>query len=290
MPSRWILNLVLLAVVGVLAALVIIDPGRDGPPAPPSISVQDPAGVSRVSVRRADGPAIELERREGDRWFLTAPLELPANAFKVRTLLEVATSPGHAQVEEAAADPARFGLAEPRVRLMLDQREYAFGDTQPLSGRRYVRVEGAVYLIDDDAWHVVEGSAAGLVDPSLLPRGAEPVGLALPGLTIRRADAGWAADPERADLGADDFESLVAAWRDAQALMVTDYDPEAGGEQAVRVWTAGTEAPYIFELRKRDYETVFGRPDLGVEYHLSPVAASRLLAPDPPPAEAPAGR
>ena len=275
MSRRMWLNLVLAGVVAVLAALVVLQPGIETPAEAPPLADRSPASVTRVRVERPDSPALLLERRDG-RWNLVAPLALPANGFRVQTLLEILDVKSDRQLDAKGLELARFGLEPPRATLWLDDLRLDFGDTESLSGKRYVRVGDSVHLTTDRFYQQVTGGAPGLVHLSPLGPEAEPVAIKLPDLELRHEAGRWTAEPDDGGYTADAINRLVEAWRTSQAITVRALEPSTDG-RAVSVTLKGQATPLRFLAIETPHAFVLARPDAGVQYHLPVEAADRIL-------------
>jgi hypothetical protein len=284
-PRTW-LNLALAAAVLVLAAVALLQPGIERTPEAPRLTDLAPASVTRVRIDRQDQPAVVLEKRDGS-WYLTEPLALPANGFRIQTLLEVLESRVDRPVDTGAVELSRLGLDPPRATLTLDDLRIDFGDTESLSGRRYVRVAERVSLLFDRFYHQLAGPAAGFV--SLHPLGAavEPEVIELPDLTLRREGGRWRAEPDDGRQDADAIAQMVEAWTHSQAITVRAHEPPAGEVKTVTVTLRGGDAPLRFAVEETPSALVLARPDVGVQYHLPLEAADRMLRLAPPSAGGP---
>ena len=134
-------------------------------------------------------------------WAMTAPVHMPANTFRVETVLQVAQAGSHTRLDVAAVSLAEFKLDKPRARLWLDATEIAFGATEPLHGRRYVRVGDSVQLISDSVYFDLTGAFTAFADTALLAPGSRLTQLDLPALRlVRVSEGGWMQAPNRAQM------------------------------------------------------------------------------------------
>lgn len=284
MSRRTALNLVLLIAVGVLAAVAVFQPGVEEPPPVPTLTSRDPASVGRVRIERPDQAAVVLEKREG-RWYVAEPLSLPANAFRIQSLLEVLGLASDRQFAVGDLELSRFGLEPPRATLVFDDLRLEFGDTETLSGRRYVRAGDTVHLTADRFYHQIVAGAAGFAHLGPLGPDPDPVAFQLPDLTVRHDGGRWIVEPDDPAAGADAVQRLVDAWRTVQAITVRPAEAAAGG-RSLTVTLRGQEVPLRFLVSETPHALVLARPDAGVQYHLPVESAERLLrlrAPPPPP-------
>ena len=280
MRTRWFVNLGLLAAIGVLCILVLYDePERERL----RVSDIEPSSVLRVRFQPSRAPALEL-RRHRDGWQLVAPLELPANAIRVESLLAVAAAESLDGFRAAGNDLEQFGLSPPRARLELGSAVFEFGDTDPLDGRRYVFHDGQVHLVVDTFFQHLGASAASYVHPAPLGPGAEPVSIALATQRLYLKDGTWALEPASSEHGPDQLGELAARWQAAQAVSVEPLLRELPWQTQVQVVIRGRAEPIDFLVLAREHDVVLGRLDAGVQYRLVRSSGERLLALPPAPA------
>ncbi len=276
MSSRTLLNLVLLVTVALLAGVVLWEPGLRGPAPPDRLSHIPARDIRQIAISRPAQADVRLQRRD-TRWHLVEPIALPANELRVRSILRVLNATSHGRMRAASQDLERFGLAAPKASLVLDQLRLDFGDSEPLDGRRYVRLGDTVHLTDDDTLHQLTTSAASLVHDGPLGPDPQPVAIWLAETSLRLEDKRWILAPERPTVGADAILRLVDAWRQAQAISVrTAAAPGADGK-TVRVELAGAHRVLEFQALESEHDLILVRPDVGVQYHLPQPSADRLL-------------
>lgn len=283
MSHRAVLNLLMLGAVAGLSALVFLQPGIETPPPVPTLTDRTPEAIARVRIERPGQTAVVLEKREGG-WLMLEPLSLPANGFRIQTLLEVLGAATERSYAVQDLELARFGLDPPRASLVLDDLHLDFGDTEPLSGRRYLRVGDRMHLVTDRFYHPIVSGAPGFVHLGPLGPEAEPVAIEVPELTLRLQGGRWVAEPEHSEAGADAVQGLVDAWRTAQAITVRALESPGAGRPAA-VTLKGQEAPLRFLVSETSHALVLARPDVGIQYHLPRESGDRLLRlrlPTPP--------
>jgi hypothetical protein len=271
---RTLLNAVLAAIVVGLAVVIVLVPEDEPGPELETLTGLDPGGISRVRLERADGDAISIHRTD-DGWSLGSPLEIAANDFRVMALVGVVAAPVHGRFRLGDAELVRFGLSPPRARLLLDDREILFGDTESLHGRRYLKHGGQVYLVDDAYFSHLSARAANYVHPAPLGPRAELNELRIPGLHLFRRSDRWQVEPPTALTSADQVVTLVDFWRNAQATSVRPYDEKLPWLEAVEARLA--DETLRFGLARTEFELILGRPDLGIQYHLTKSSGEKLL-------------
>lgn len=278
MSARAWLNLGLLMLLGGLALLAWLRPNQ-APPAEFSLTKLDPSAVTRIRIRRADKPIIEIKRQNG-QWRLTAPITLPANEVRVGALLDLAQETSETRYDAAELELDKYGLADPLVSVTLNEQALAFGNINPVTYRRYVQVEDNIYLVNEAMAELETADAAAYAAPRLLPSGSEIRALALSDLKLERADDGrWQSSSKK--LSQAGIEALVDSWRQAQAYQVTAYRKDEiveAPEQAVVELADGQKL--FFAVVAREPELILARPRLGVQYHLPAESAESLLDPN----------
>lgn len=164
MQRRWI-NLGLLGLVVGLAALALLEPGRQPETIAPLLELT-PAQMERIEVLRADRETLAFERREG-RWRMTAPHSGWANPVLINRVLEMAALRCPRRYPVTELDPSALHLDPPSLRLRLNDQEIAFGATAPVDGLRYLRVGATVHLCPDRGYPLLNSAAAGFLAPTL---------------------------------------------------------------------------------------------------------------------------
>ncbi len=273
--TRLALNLVLLGVVLALLWLAIYQPGKQPPPQPQRMTTLDAAAITRIAILRSDQEPIRLAK-ENDRWWLKEPFPIEANEDKVRSLLQFVEARSQRSLDAKTHDLKRFGLAEPRARLELNEAVFSFGDSNPLSGERYVLYQDRIYLTVDTTYYHLIAEAAVYANPHLVAEGKPLIAITLPDLRLRKTQAKWSLSPPDPSLSADAIVQLVEEWKRSQAITVrrSQADTPAQGRVILEFEAA---PPLIYEIVRTDPELVLVRPDLGIEYHLPAEAAKRLL-------------
>lgn len=278
MSKRALVNLGLLVLVGVLAALVYMQPGIEGEPPKETLTDLSPARIERVGITREDGERVVFSRGASG-WEIVEPIRARANEFRIKPLLELARAESHSRFGAVEAELAQYHLDRPLAVLRLNGVVLRFGETEPIDHRRYVMVGDTVHLIEDRYYYRVRSPLPNFVSPRLLPRGAEPTAIRFPGFEVARDGEGrWRLTPAGPEVSMDAVNAFLARWRDAQAADVTRYHPDGqeGGDR-IRVELQGGAGPLEFLILDRGPEPVLARPDIGMRYHLAGEQGERLL-------------
>jgi len=207
---------------------------------------------------------------------MRAPVATVANEFRIDALLGITRADSRAQFDAGTLDLAKFRLDKPATVLRLNDVELAFGDSEPLDNRRYVRNGATVHLIDEDYYYRLQSDFAAFVSTRLLPPNARPAQIRLPEFSVARAGSGWELAPAQPAATPDALNAFVDGWRGAQAVEVDRYGGEAARGK-LGVSFEGDAAPLEFLLLETEPELVLARADLGLRYHLTAEQAKRLL-------------
>jgi hypothetical protein len=269
MKSRLILNLVLLAIIAVLATLAFLEPGKKKEESMPLAAVDENA-LSTVTLKNQD--TITFEKKDG-HWRLVAPFQAPANEIRVRQLLDIAKASPEAQYPLKPEDLAKFELDKPKATLILGNTTLVFGGTDPINMRRYVKIGDTLYLVNDDFFHHLSAAATDYVDKKLLPENAKVREIVLPGLKASLGQDGkWTREPAG---DKPDLSELATLWTTARAIDVKRLEQPAKGDPVHIGLAEGT--PLDFVIVQRDPEPILARPDLGLQYELTGETARQLL-------------
>ncbi|MGH8772811.1 MAG: DUF4340 domain-containing protein [Burkholderiales bacterium] len=275
--ARLVLNAILLAVLSVLVFVVISEPGKQEVAPRPKISSIVPQSVTSIRITRPGGKNVELHK-EGGHWLLKQPFSVRADESRVQALLDFLEDESQDAFPAKDHDLKRFGLAEPALRLQFDDSLLAFGDANPLSGRRYVLHADTIHLTADTIYPTLTGAADDLASPRLLEEGTEPVKFTLPKYELSRGAKGrWKLSSPDPRIGSAALQKLVDEWRYARAHTVRRKQ-ERTSQGTIRIeFQAGT--PVQFEILAKNPEFILARSDLELEYAMSAETGQRLLEP-----------
>jgi hypothetical protein len=275
MNKRTLLNFALLVSIGALASLAWFRPGLKAPPVEPALTQMKPSDIHDIRISGRDTGEIKLQRQNG-AWQMTAPRTMTADHFLIDTALDNLAAPTISHFKTAAADLGKYGLADPQLRLQLNDTEIDFGNTEPLEGHRYVKVGDTIYLTSGTLFYRLNHGALWWVDKQLLPPHARITALQLPDATLTLKDGKWQLAPANPDVSADAIQKLVDAWHDARAMTVLAPEPgRPAGEVAIQL--AGQTGPLRFKILDNPDFLLLVRPDLKLEYRFDQDERDSLL-------------
>lgn len=185
--------------------------------------------VTEITIQRKNQPAITLQYDA--QWQLVQPIKARANQTRIKLLLSLLEQPVEAPIPVTEKTPlADFGLAQPRLILSFNQQSFAFGETESLSGYRYILHNQQIYLVHDDISPLLSASASSFIDNRLLDTTNNIKALHLPqlfkengeqysaALSIYQHDGHWQSKPE--SYAQDALLTLLQNWQQAYAMQV----------------------------------------------------------------------
>ena len=226
MTARWIVNLLLLLLLGLLALAIRHELTVVGQP--PTLAGIDVADLRLIEVERVGEPLIQLERTP-DGWRMREPIAIDADQGRIDQLLGIVAAPVQRSFLAQSAALDELGLAPVKLSLRLDGLTLAFGGLDPVGQRRYVSADGLVHLIDDRYQHLLIAPPIDYCSRALLPHGAPPVFATLNGVPLAAKSLkqliGLTAeriDPMTGDLSGEPVQFKFADGRVLRFLVATD--------------------------------------------------------------------
>jgi len=247
MRARVLLNLLLLAAAGLLGWWVYREVQEED--RAERVAAFAPGSVRTITVERNGEPVLRL-RRDGERWLLVEPRQLPASEFHVRMLLRFLELPVEQRYPRGELDLAAVGLRAPKAVIAYDDARFAFGELEPLSGRRYVLRDDSVLLLTEGVSALAGSPWWNFIERRLLPHEAEVAAVET-------------ADGRR--LTAERFRTLAARWQEASANVVKPIRPGVSGTDLYVELADGTRLRW--QVVDGDQPRLL-RPDLGLAYHV----------------------
>lgn len=276
MNNRWLLNVGLLGLIVLLAAIALWQPGIEKSISVPLITDLKSAQVNRIVITRANTREIILQRKNGD-WKMAQPVPGRTNPFVVNEALRILTAKiQQSLLPDAAKQLDQYGLVNPKGRVRLNQLEILFGDTNPVSKLQYVFVQDSVAMIDSAYFWAAVRPYSDYLSKRLIEKSRRPVALSLPDARLALENGIWQTYPVQKELSADRVKILVDQWRFAQALSVNKYRNTRVLDW-VRVSIEGDKSRLKIGILSRSPELVLYRPDEQLQYHFPEETGKRLF-------------
>jgi len=226
MKSTYLTNLLLLVVAVLLVWLMTESKVADSAYITDKIQA---AQVNQITIVRLEQQSTHLQRDQ--QWRLSQPVNVRANQTRINLLLSLLQQPVHQQIPVTPTiDLAEFGLQQPELSLVFNEYHFAFGDTEPLSGYRYILHNEQIHLVNDDISPLLGASASSFVDNRLLDPTSNIAALHLPelqnqkvqqqyaALSIVQQNDSWHSKPQ--NYPQDKLLPLLQNWQQAYAMQV----------------------------------------------------------------------
>ena len=281
--NRARLNLLMLVIVLTLGAGAWMAHQKKNKPKQPLTPIAA-EGVSKIVVEWPGSPAITLEKKDAE-WALTTPVSSRADRFEAIGATSLASTEVQDTVEGDDINLKELGLDPPGHVVTLNDVKLEFGGSDALQSRRYVRVGGAIKLIDDPATAALDKDYSDLVSKDLFAPRDELVKIELPGLTLTRGEDGmWTAPAGTPNATPAALQALADGWKNARAMWNEASPGEAMLGTVVRISLKdGRVSDYI--VASLDPQFALYSPALKVRHQLSKALAEELLKlPEPKPA------
>lgn len=275
--QRWFINSVLLISIGFLSLIVFFTQNSEQNPAElPPLTNSSPEQVQQIRIERLEKEPIEFTKKQEGRWFMTKPLDLPANTFRVQQLLELLTTRHYQEVTSLPLTD--LNLDVPLAKVHIDSLTFAFGASPVLDNtQRYVQLAQKTYLIENNLYPFLVGDP--LTFASLYPLGenSKMTAMQLPNYQFSLlADGAWdiTTTLENIDKRPDTVNRFIENWQNLQAFEVQNYvENTSEGEITITL----SEQSFTFHIVNQPPNFILARPDKGIQYLFSIQQADKLL-------------
>jgi hypothetical protein len=272
MRSRLLINLLLLLLAIGLGTFLFVDEiDQNGTYKLSNLATDS---ITRISIHHREREAI-LELQD-QQWRMTKPVDIAANQFRIKTLLNLLGTSSHAQYKTDGLDLEKYGLDQTDTYVSFNDFKVVFGMVNPFNQLRYVMAGNELHLIDDHYYPLLSSQIGTLIARELLPADANISQLILPELTLSRTATGlWQSS---IDLPSDAIVEAIYQWTHKQAFAVHDYvQRESLGE--IQVYLENVAAPILFSITDVEPWLIIARPELNIEYHFNLEDYDALLRP-----------
>lgn len=272
MRSQLITNLFLLLLAIALGTFLFI--GESDKDATKKLSGISADSINQISIHHHQRDIVLKKSDQG--WRLTKPVEILANQFRIRTLLNLLGTSSHAQYKADDLDLDKYGLAIADTQISFNDTKIDFGIVNTITNLRYVKINNEVHLTDDNYYPLLSSQIGTLIARELLPSKSKINKLVLPEYTLTRDknDLWQSVD----DISSDAIVESIYQWTHKQAFAVHDYiEHESLGE--IQVYLEGSDNSVHFIITDIDPWLIIARPDINLEYHFNLEAYDALLKP-----------
>ncbi len=292
MKNRWILNLVMLAVVAGLVAFLYLRPKASNDE--PSLHEVSALMLADFTAIKAEFPAkvpTSFEKIDG-LWRMTSPYKTRADQISVQRILAIIAA--KSKEKFPATDLEKYGLDKPELRLKLTKatgdEEFSFGTFNSVTEEQYVGYKDAVYLLSASYAEAATTQPIELIEKTPLTKNEtkQIVGFDFSrleqwqanALNVDVADGKWKTNEPKAKITQNEMnEWLDFSWKQAQAKQVEQYTPDHKITYPSFDVKLKDGKKVHFDKIQEAPDLLIGRPDEGVMYHFSNDVGFNMLNP-----------
>ena len=268
-----ILNLVLFVIVISLAFIIYYSEEEDT-----RLQLLTDIDLNHVNSIRIhhNKNSTSLIKHDDGHWWVTQPVSVAANDFRLGSILKLLNAPIHNQYPLSEVDTDKVGLADPATTVELDDTMIYFGIINPATNLRYIRLNQTVFTIEDVYYPLISANFSALVSLNLLAANDNIEKLVLINQTIDKDDGGlWRSNIK---ISADNIVRTIEYWQSKQAFGAHKYlQRDELGEVSIYIKDQAQPVNYI--ISDTDPWLILARPDIGLEYHLDIEAYEQLISP-----------
>jgi hypothetical protein len=281
MKKRWLLNLILLAlVVGISTFLHLRPKESDHSAAEFEVSQLKMADFDHIKVEYPAQAAVTFAKVDG-LWRFTAPYQSRADQMSVQRILSIIAAT--TQTKLPATDLVKFGLDKPKFKLKLtasgQEHVFSFGTNNPVTEDQYVSYKDSVYLLPVRYSEAATTQTIEIVDKSPLAAAekAQLVGFNFSRLeqweeTHLNVDIDekgqWKVNAPKAKPTQNELnEWLDFSWKQGVATSVELYMPDHRTTYPSFEVKLKNGKKVLFEKMQESPEYLLARPDEGIIYH-----------------------
>lgn len=282
MKKRWLLNLLLLAVVVGIAVFLHLQPQAQAPAAKFEVSTLKMADFDAVKAEfPAKAPTV-FEKQNG-YWMMRKPYAARADQASVQRIISIIAASTATRLP--LQDASKYGLDQPVLKLTLSgakgDQVFSFGTYNPVTEEQYVGYAGQVYLLAGQYSEAASTQPIEMVDkmPLAPAERKQLAGFDLAhleqweanALNVQLAtDGKWAVNDPKAKPTQNELnEWMDFSWVQAQAVSVEFYTPDRKQTYPSFEVLLRDGKKIHFEKLQESPEYQLARPDEGIIYHFS---------------------
>jgi Domain of unknown function (DUF4340) len=292
MKKRWLLNLIMLAVVAGLVTFLYMRPQANSDEAPEhEVSTLKLADFTEIKVEFPTKAPTSFEKVDG-LWRMTAPYKMRADQLSVQRILAIIAAKSADKFP--ATDLAKYGLDNPQLRLKLTNTQgeqmFSFGTFNPVTEQQYVAFNDAIYLLSSSYAEAASTQALEMIDKNVLTKeeSKQMAGFDFSRLEqweevrlqVDIADGKWKVNAPKAKITQNEMnEWLDFSWKQAQANKVELYIPDNKNNYVSFDVKLKNGKRVRIDRVQESPDLLLGRPDEGLLYHFNADAGFNMLNP-----------
>ena len=292
MKNRWILNLVMLAVVAGLVAFLYLRPKVNNDAlSQHEVSTLKLADFTAVKAEFSAKVPTSFEKVDG-LWRMISPYKTRADQMSVERILAIIAAKSTEKFP--ATDLVKFGLDKPQLKLKLTKATgdevFSFGTFNSVTEEQYVGYKDAVYLLSGSYAEAATTQPIELIEKTPLTKNEakQIVGFDFSKLeqwqantlNVDIADGKWKTNEPKAKITQNEMnEWLDFSWKQAQAKQVELYKPDHKITYPSFDVKLKDGKKVHFDKIQEAPDLLLGRPDEGVMYHFNNDVGFNMLNP-----------
>ncbi len=273
MRKRWLTLGALAACVIALGLWVWLKPPQPQGPAH-AVSTLKPADARTLRVQHKGRTLAALEKRDA-AWFMTEPIQAPADEFQVLRLLAVLEAKSALRYPASAA--TKFELDTPATELLINDQRFAFGAINTVTREQYMLTQNQIFPLPLRYAAAVPAHAQALLRRSVLAPNDVPLRFEFGAFTLATDEKKWSTTPPAGDLSQDDYNRWVAQWRAGSALRTEVSDARKPASDIHITLKAGTRI--TLGLVQTEPELIVRRTDLGLQFVFVGDIGKKMMSP-----------
>ncbi len=223
MLKRNLLNISLLIFIIVLVLLVVYQPGKEEAKTIPELTSLKLNDIHTIKIIRAKATEKTLEfRKMNNSWVMLKPYKLPANKFRIESILKILSTQSLSQNNLAGLNRKTFGLANPVATIILNNNTtIKFGHNKSLKNYRYVELNSILHMIIDTYYYQLTAKPESYISHKLIPENSKIIKLILPNMVLENTTGKWKLTPPPQSGSADSITQLMNEWEYSQAYDIS---------------------------------------------------------------------
>lgn len=279
MKKRWLLNLILLAVVASLVTFLYTRPKQEAVKENGyEISNYKLAEFNQIKVEFPAKAAVAFEKING-YWQMAAPYKMRADQASVQRILAIVAANSREKI--VSDDLDKFGLRQPALKLTLyrdkdNTEEFLFGTYNPLTEEQYVSHRNVIYLISNDYSGAASTQVIELIDKAPLKPTEKVAGFDLSRLeqweqsrlNVDLVDGQWKVSIKEAKPTQNEMNEWADfSWIHTRAKSVEMYTPDRKMTYPSLEVKLADGSKVHFDKIQESPELILARPDEGLMYY-----------------------
>lgn len=279
MSKRNLLNLILFSFILGLVALVVYEPGKEKPITPPTLTNLKSEDIHHIKINRRQGEASNQNivfEKTTDGWMMLEPYQLPANTFRIDSILKILSTVSFSQNNLKKLDQNKFGLIIPHATITFNDTSIIFGNNKSLKHHRYVKIDSTLHMIADTFYYQLLAKTESYIDHRLLPENNKIIKLILPGIKLEHVKGKWQATPKVDSFTADSVNQLISEWQLSQAYDIKKVKIKTNTKAGITIQLENNKNLH-FKIGNNKDGFNLTNIDTGIQYILAKDRKDKLL-------------